>query len=94
VHHRDRVAVLETEGEKLSDLVEKEKQQIETLEQIIAVIDRSDCREIIVQEANPMFGVFQNNDPDPDSNGVAGPVSGSGFAIRIRIQEGKNDPQT
>jgi hypothetical protein len=42
VHHRDRVAVLETEGEKLSDLVEKEKQQIETLEQIIAVIDRSE----------------------------------------------------
>jgi hypothetical protein len=40
------VAVLETEGEKLSDLVEKEKQQIETLEQIIAVIDRSDRREI------------------------------------------------
>jgi hypothetical protein len=48
VHHRDRVAVLETEGEKLSDLVEKEKQQIETLEQIIAVIDRSDRREIIL----------------------------------------------
>jgi hypothetical protein len=47
VHHRDRVAVLETEGEKLSNLVEKEKQQIETLEQIIAVIDRSEvspCR--------------------------------------------------
>jgi hypothetical protein len=42
VHHRDRVEVLETEGEKLSDLVEKEKQQIETLEQIIAVIDRSE----------------------------------------------------
>jgi hypothetical protein len=43
-------------------------------------------------------------DPDPDSllwiririvsrfNGVPGYVSG--FAIRIRIQEGKNDPQT
>ena len=40
MYHRDRVAVLETEGEKLSNLVEKEKQQIDTLEQIIAVIDR------------------------------------------------------
>jgi hypothetical protein len=27
-------------------------------------------------------------------NRVPGSVSGSGFAIRIRIQEGKNDPQT
>ena len=40
MYHRDQVAVLETEGEKLSNLVEKEKQQIDTLEQIIAVIDR------------------------------------------------------
>jgi hypothetical protein len=69
VHHRDRVAVLETEGEKLSDLVEKEKQQIETLEQIIAVIDRSDRREIILQEDNPMFGIFQNIDMTLKFNG-------------------------
>jgi hypothetical protein len=34
------VTVLETEGQKLSELVEKEKEQIESLEQIIAVIDR------------------------------------------------------
>jgi hypothetical protein len=53
VHHRDRVAVLETEGEKLSDLVEKEKQQIETLEQIIAVIDR--FREILQSISQPVF---------------------------------------
>jgi len=39
-HHKDRVSVLESEGEKLSVLVEKEKEQIESLEQIIAVIDR------------------------------------------------------
>jgi len=39
-HHKDRVTVLQTEGEKLSNLVEKEKEQIESLEQIIAVIDR------------------------------------------------------
>ncbi len=69
MHHRDRVAVLETEGEKLSDLVEKEKQQIETLEQIIAVIDRSDRREIILQEDNPMFGIFQNIDMTLKFNG-------------------------
>jgi hypothetical protein len=30
--------------------------------------------------------------PDPDFNGV--PESVSGFASRIRIQEGKNDSQT
>ncbi len=53
MHHRDRVAVLETEGEKLSDLVEKEKQQIETLEQIIAVIDR--FREILQSISQPVF---------------------------------------
>lgn len=41
-HHKDRVSVLESEGEKLSVLVEKEKEQIESLEQIIAVIDRLD----------------------------------------------------
>ena len=39
-HHKDRVSVLESEGEKLSVLVEREKEQIESLEQIIAVIDR------------------------------------------------------
>merc|ERR1711970_1053924 len=39
-HHKDRVTVLQTEGEKLSALVDKEKEQVESLEQIIAVIDR------------------------------------------------------
>ena len=34
------MSVLESEGEKLSSLVEREKEQIESLEQIIAVIDR------------------------------------------------------
>ncbi len=39
-----------------------------------------------------------NPDPesrlDPDSMRVPGSVSGSEFAIRIRSQEGKTDPQT
>ena len=39
VHHKDRVEVLESEGEKLNNLVEKEKQQIEAMEQIIDVLD-------------------------------------------------------
>ena len=39
VHHKDRVEVLEREGEKLNNLVEKEKQQIEAMEQIIDVLD-------------------------------------------------------
>jgi len=39
-HHKDRVSVLESEGEKLSVLVDREKEQVENLEQIIAVIDR------------------------------------------------------
>merc|ERR1719431_1492775 len=38
-HHRDRVSVLEREGEKLSCLVEKEKQQISAMEEIIGVLD-------------------------------------------------------
>ena len=37
VHHKDRVEVLGREGEKLNNLVEKEKQQIEAMEQIIDV---------------------------------------------------------
>ncbi|XP_023335481.1 tuftelin-interacting protein 11 [Eurytemora carolleeae] len=40
VHHKDRVSLLDSEGEKLSILVDREKDQIESLEQIIAVIDR------------------------------------------------------
>ena len=38
-HHKDRVSVLEREGEKLSALVEKEKQQISAMEEIIGVLD-------------------------------------------------------
>jgi len=40
VHHKDRVEVLQREGEKLNNLVEKEKQQIEAMEQIIDVLDK------------------------------------------------------
>jgi len=46
VHHKDRVEVLEREGEKLSNLVEKEKQQIEAMEQIIDVLDKLEERHI------------------------------------------------
>jgi hypothetical protein len=38
---------------------------------------------------------MSNNDNDGSGfNGVPGSVSRSGFAIRIRIQDGKNYPQT
>jgi len=40
VHHKDRVEVLQREGEKLNNLVEKEKQQIDAMEQIIDVLDK------------------------------------------------------
>eukprot|EP00090_Calanus_glacialis_P026300 TRINITY_DN41326_c0_g1_i1.p1 TRINITY_DN41326_c0_g1~~TRINITY_DN41326_c0_g1_i1.p1 ORF type:complete len:713 (+),score=291.77 TRINITY_DN41326_c0_g1_i1:106-2244(+) len=40
VHHKDRVEVLEREGVKLNNLVEKEKRQIEAMEQIIDVLDK------------------------------------------------------
>ena len=38
-HHRDRVEVLQREEEKLSSLVDKEKKQIEAMEEILAVLD-------------------------------------------------------
>ena len=38
-HHRDRVQVLEREGEKMSDLVEQEKKQIKAMEEILVVLD-------------------------------------------------------
>ncbi len=48
--------------------------------------------------ALPDIGIISAVDPDPDwiwiQWDIPGSVSGSGFAIRIRIQEGKNDPQT
>ena len=39
-YHRDRVEVLQVEGEKLNNLVEKEKKQIEAMEEIINVLDQ------------------------------------------------------
>ena len=39
-YHRDRVEVLQVEGEKLNDLVDKEKAQIEAMEEIIDVLDK------------------------------------------------------
>jgi len=44
VHHKDRVEVLQREGEKLNNLVEKEKQQIEAMEQIIDVLDKLEAK--------------------------------------------------
>ena len=38
--HQGRVQVLQSEGEKLTELVEKEKNQIDSISQIIAVIDK------------------------------------------------------
>ena len=38
-HHRDKVQVLEREGEKMSDLVEQEKKQIKAMEEILVVLD-------------------------------------------------------
>jgi len=43
-HHKDRVQVLQMEGEKLTELVEKEKAQIDSISQIIAVIDKLEER--------------------------------------------------
>ena len=43
-HHKDRVEVLQNEGERLADLVEREKLQIDAMEEIIAVLDRLEER--------------------------------------------------
>ena len=39
-YHKDRIEVLQNEGEKLNNLVEKEKLQIEAMEEIIDVLDK------------------------------------------------------
>ena len=38
-HHKDRVEVLQSEGERLADLVEREKLQIDAMEEVISVLD-------------------------------------------------------
>ena len=39
-HHRDRVEVLKLEEEKLSALVESEKEDIDTLERVLEIIEK------------------------------------------------------
>ena len=39
-YHKDRIEVLQSEGEKLNILVEREKKQIEAMEEIINVLDK------------------------------------------------------
>jgi hypothetical protein len=55
------------------------------------------CNEVTgVSDPDPQSGSRLGcsfSDPGFEFNQVSGSVSGSGFRIRIRIQEGKNDPQ-
>ena len=43
-YHKDRVEVLQVEGEKLNNLVEKENKQIEAMEEIISVLDKLEAQ--------------------------------------------------
>lgn len=59
IYHRDRVEVLKVEEEKLSKLVDREKGQIETLEGVLAMVEKVEAlhedKKLDMESATEMF---------------------------------------
>ncbi len=85
-----------------SDLIMLKSQLVKEIQEGSLLYNKATTGEILKWEmtANQLFVHTRVSDshPYPDLNGsaliwVAGSGSGSAFKLRIRIQEGKNDPQ-